>query len=100
MPLRGLDANGAERQSRSRSPMVADSPLTLSIIVPAFNEERRLAATLATLCEYLGRQPWDWEVRVVDDGLGDDTAGMAGRSRRPSREWSCSASRTGARAGR
>jgi hypothetical protein len=77
MPLRGLDANGAERQSRSRSPMAPTVPLTLSIVVPAFNEERRLAATLATLCEYLGRQPWDWEVRVVDDGSADDTAGMA-----------------------
>ena len=77
MPLRGLEANGAERQSRSRSPMAPTVPLTLSIVVPAFNEERRLAATLATLCEYLGRQPWDWEVRVVDDGSGDDTAGIA-----------------------
>ena len=46
-----LDANGAERQSRSRSPMAPTVPLTLSIVVPAFNEERRLAATLATLCE-------------------------------------------------
>lgn len=51
--------------------------LRLSIIVPAFNEQRRLAATLATLCDYLGRQPWDWEVRVVDDGSADDTARIA-----------------------
>ena len=28
-------------------------------------------------CAYLGRQPWDWEVRVVDDGSADDTAGIA-----------------------
>jgi dolichyl-phosphate beta-glucosyltransferase len=49
-------------------------PLTLSIIVPTFNEERRLAATLGALCEYLRLQPWDWEVRVVDDGSRDQTA--------------------------
>ena len=57
--------------------MAPTDPLTLSIVVPAFNEERRLAATLTTLCDYLGRQPWDWEVRVVDDGSSDDTARIA-----------------------
>ena len=57
--------------------MAPTESLTLSIVVPAFNEERRLAATLATLCGYLGRQPWDWEVRVVDDGSADDTARIA-----------------------
>ena len=57
--------------------MPAPAPLTLSIVVPAYNEERRLAATLETLCDYLSRQPWDWEVRVVDDGSGDGTAGIA-----------------------
>jgi glycosyltransferase involved in cell wall biosynthesis len=51
--------------------------LTLSVIVPSFNEERRLAATLAMLCDYLGRQPWEWEVRVVDDGSVDETARIA-----------------------
>jgi dolichyl-phosphate beta-glucosyltransferase len=57
--------------------MAPTDPLTLSIVVPAFNEERRLAATLTTLCDYLGRQPWHWEVRVVDDGSSDDTARIA-----------------------
>jgi glycosyltransferase involved in cell wall biosynthesis len=57
--------------------MAPGESLTLSIVVPAYNEERRLAATLATLCGYLGRQPWRWEVRVVDDGSADDTARIA-----------------------
>jgi dolichyl-phosphate beta-glucosyltransferase len=53
-------------------------PLTLSVVIPSFNEERRLAATLGTLCDHLRRQPWDWEVRVVDDGSRDRTAEIAG----------------------
>ena len=57
--------------------MAPVDPLTLSIVVPAFNEERRLAATLATLCDHLDRQPWDWEVRIVDDGSADGTARVA-----------------------
>jgi dolichyl-phosphate beta-glucosyltransferase len=53
--------------------------LSLSIVVPAFNEERRLGGTLTALCDYLRRQPWDWEVRVVDDGSRDRTASVAER---------------------
>ena len=48
---------------------------SLSIIVPAYNEERRLPATLRTLCEYLTARHFDdSEILVVDDGSRDDTA--------------------------
>lgn len=46
---------------------------TLSVIVPAYNEERGLPGTLLTLSQYLVRREWSWEVRVVDDGSGDGT---------------------------
>jgi dolichyl-phosphate beta-glucosyltransferase len=49
-----------------------DEP-TLSVIVPAYNEERGLPATLRTLSSYLQTRPWHWEVRVVDDGSSDAT---------------------------
>jgi glycosyltransferase involved in cell wall biosynthesis len=51
----------------------------LSIVIPAYNEARRLGATLATVAAFLRSQPWDWEIRVVDDGSADDTAGIAER---------------------
>jgi dolichyl-phosphate beta-glucosyltransferase len=51
--------------------------LTLSIVIPAFNEERRLATTLETLRGYLSQHPWDWDIRVVDDGSGDGTVALA-----------------------
>jgi dolichyl-phosphate beta-glucosyltransferase len=50
--------------------------LTLSIVIPAYNEERRLEASLDTLCAYLARQHWDWDVLVVDDGSLDRTAAI------------------------
>lgn len=50
---------------------------TLSIVVPAYNEERRLAGTLTTLRDFLNQQPWEWEVRVIDDGSDDRTAAIA-----------------------
>jgi dolichyl-phosphate beta-glucosyltransferase len=49
-------------------------PIALSVIVPAFNEERRVAATLGTLCGYLRQQLWNWEIRLIDDGSLDQTA--------------------------
>ena len=49
----------------------------LSVIVPAFNEEERIVSTVESLVRYLGRQPYPWEVVVVDDGSRDRTAELA-----------------------
>lgn len=46
----------------------------LSVIIPAYNEERRLPKTLHDVVAYLARQPYAWEVVVVDDGSRDRTA--------------------------
>ena len=50
-------------------------PLTpyLSVVIPAYNEERRIGATLARIVEYLERRSLDFEVLVVDDGSLDGT---------------------------
>jgi dolichyl-phosphate beta-glucosyltransferase len=49
--------------------------LTLSIVIPAFNEERRLPSTLDTLLAWLATGDWrDAEVLIVDDGSRDGTA--------------------------
>lgn len=45
----------------------------LSIIVPAYNEERRLPRTLARIREYLAASQLSAEVIVVDDGSTDAT---------------------------
>ena len=57
------------------------SVVTLSVVVPAFNEEARLGATLADLQTFLDRQPWQWEIRVVDDGSADRTCARGGAAR-------------------
>ena len=56
------------------------SAVSLSIVVPAFNEEARLGSTLTELCGYLNTRPWDWEVRVVDDGSADGTGEVAAQA--------------------
>lgn len=49
------------------------TPVEVSLIVPAFNEELRLLPTLLRLHAYLSEQPWSYELVVVDDGSRDRT---------------------------
>ena len=51
----------------------------VSIIVPTYNEEVRIGATLSTWRDYLTRQPYTWEVIVVDDGSRDATGAIMRR---------------------
>ena len=51
---------------------------SISIIIPAFNEEKRLPSTLQQVHAYLDAAQWDFaEIVVVDDGSRDATADMA-----------------------
>jgi glycosyltransferase involved in cell wall biosynthesis len=56
----------------------------LSVVIPAFNEAVRLAATLDALDA--ATQAQDVEVLVVDDGSTDDTFGVAERALDPARD--------------
>lgn len=46
----------------------------LSIVIPAFNEEKRIGRTLEGTFAYLDAQSYDSEVLVVNDGSRDKTA--------------------------
>ncbi|MFG3284132.1 dolichyl-phosphate beta-glucosyltransferase [Streptomyces sp. NPDC048111] len=48
----------------------------LSVVVPAYNEELRLAPTLDAIRAHLG-DGCSWELIVVDDGSADDTVRVA-----------------------
>ena len=52
-------------------------PPLLSVVVPAYNEEKRLPASLTSIHDYLARQSYSSEIIVVDDGSGDRTAAVA-----------------------
>jgi len=49
----------------------------LSIIIPSYNEELRLPATLERIAAYLSTYAREAEVLVVDDGSQDGTAAVA-----------------------
>jgi len=45
----------------------------LSVIIPAFNEERRLPPTLQSIHEYLMQRGVSFEILIIDDGSTDHT---------------------------
>jgi len=49
------------------------SEIYLSVIIPAFNEEKRLPKTLREIDEYLREQSFEFEIIVVSDGSTDRT---------------------------
>ncbi len=54
--------------------------MDLSIVVPAFNEEHRLGATLEEIERFVASRLESIEVIVVDDGSTDGTSGVAAAS--------------------
>src|SRR5690349_482067 len=57
------------------------NPVSLSVVIPAYNEARRLGRTLEVTADFLDSRGDRYEIIVVDDGSRDATASVA-------REWS------------
>jgi dolichyl-phosphate beta-glucosyltransferase len=53
------------------------SSLLVHLVIPAYNEGRRLPNYLPRLCEALSKAPLQWQITVVDDGSREnDSHGM------------------------
>jgi dolichyl-phosphate beta-glucosyltransferase len=46
----------------------------LSVVIPAYNEGKKLPNTLPKIYDYLKKQSYDWEILIVNDGSKDNTA--------------------------
>ncbi|RMH17316.1 MAG: glycosyltransferase family 2 protein [Acidobacteria bacterium] len=51
----------------------------LSVVIPAYNEEKRLGASLERICAYLDGRGEPYEILVADDGSRDATPEVAAR---------------------
>jgi dolichyl-phosphate beta-glucosyltransferase len=56
--------------------MRQEEKIELSVVIPAYNEEKRIQATLTRVKEYLRVSGCSYEIIVVDDGSKDNTAIM------------------------
>lgn len=68
-------ANDKEHESEAPVTAGATRP-ELTIVIPAYNEARRLPESFSRLYDYLQRQSYLAEVIVVDDGSNDFTAAV------------------------
>jgi dolichyl-phosphate beta-glucosyltransferase len=63
----------------------AGAPVTapiISLVIPAYNEERRLPETLPQVLRFFQEQEIPWEVIIADDGSTDHTAAIVEEHRR------------------
>ena len=75
-------ARSGKGASNLASPMMPDLPgnlahpayVQLSVVVPAYNEERTITSTIRSLEQFLAGKGFGFEVIVVDDGSHDGTA--------------------------
>jgi dolichyl-phosphate beta-glucosyltransferase len=54
-----------------------ESKIDISVVIPAFNESKRLPAFLNELVEHCNKSQKTYEIIVVDDGSNDDTGQVA-----------------------
>lgn len=54
----------------------------LSVIIPAYNEEKRIPKTLFEIDKYLTTQSYTYEIIVVNDGSKDNTSGVVNMLRK------------------
>ncbi|MDP2820818.1 MAG: glycosyltransferase family 2 protein [bacterium] len=55
-----------------------DGKIHLSVIIPAYNEQETLPATLASVSDYLKKQNFSYEIIVINDASKDRTAAVVG----------------------
>jgi dolichyl-phosphate beta-glucosyltransferase len=53
--------------------------MKLSVVVPVYNEEKRLKPTFKDMVSFLDRQSYDWEIVFVNDGSKDGTSQLIKR---------------------
>jgi dolichyl-phosphate beta-glucosyltransferase len=51
--------------------------MNLSIVIPAYNEEKRIGGTIQKIADYMRNKQYKYEILVIDDGSQDKTISVA-----------------------
>jgi dolichyl-phosphate beta-glucosyltransferase len=69
-------------------PKIEHYDYDVSIIIPAYNEERRIRKTLDAINNYFKNKPLTRQIIVVDDGSSDSTVALTEKTRKEIRDLS------------
>lgn len=70
--------NDAQRlQDWADNEIIGD--VTLSIVIPAYNESKRIVCTIAAIAAHVAPRHTNWELVIADDGSRDDTVAKVER---------------------
>jgi dolichyl-phosphate beta-glucosyltransferase len=86
MPIRNIEIYQYIIVSTSLINIITDTKMQkpyLSLIIPAYNEESRIEASLEKALEYLNKQSYSWELLVIDDGSKDNTVNLVKKFPKP-----------------
>lgn len=61
--------------------LAKNKEIYLSVVIPAYNEEKRIGGTLLSVDKYLSIQKYNYEILVVSDGSTDKTVDVVGKYR-------------------
>jgi glycosyltransferase involved in cell wall biosynthesis len=66
------------RQEQRRRDALPHGQVTVDVVIPVYNEERALPASVATLCDYLETYfPYSWRIVIADNASTDRTLAVA-----------------------
>jgi glycosyltransferase involved in cell wall biosynthesis len=65
---------------RAHETKSAPDPIELSIVIPAYNEERAVATTVRRIRSAISKLPMRFEIIVVDDGSADGSSTAANQA--------------------
>jgi glycosyltransferase involved in cell wall biosynthesis len=76
--IHDLGASGFEEPGRGAVP-IATHATVLDVVIPVYNEEAQLAASVERVLEHLATMPWSHRVTIADNASTDQTGMIARR---------------------
>ena len=73
-----VGSSGLELPGPGTAP-VATATTVLDVVIPVYNEEAQLAASVERVLEHLATMPWSYRVTIADNASTDQTAMIARR---------------------
>jgi dolichyl-phosphate beta-glucosyltransferase len=77
LPRRSVDGDAERLNEWANNEITGE--INLSIVIPAYNESKRIVCTIAAIAAHVAPRHTNWELVIADDGSRDDTVAKVER---------------------